>query len=207
MSSTPPLASPRPRVIALVLAAGRASRFGSDKRQALLPDGRNLLQAVLQTQRQACDAVLVLLREGDAWGQAQCAESGVDGLAVPDADQGMGRTLVAGLKALLADAGTDHGPRRFDAALVVLADMPAVQASTVHALVDAFFREGRPAWPWHAGQPGHPRLLPRASWPALLDLSGDEGARRRLDWSQATRVDVQDRGILIDIDSPADLGG
>lgn len=191
-----------PRVVALVLAAGRARRFGSDKRQARLPDGRSLLQAVLQTQRQACDGVLVLLREGDAWGQALCAETGVEWLEVADADLGLGRTLAVGLRSLMADEGLP----RFDAALVVLADMPAVQPQTVRALIEAFRREGRPAWPWHADQPGHPRLLPRKNWPALFELSGDEGARHRVDWSQATRVDVADGGILIDIDTPADLG-
>lgn len=204
-----------PRVVALVLAAGLASRFGSDKRQARLPDGRSLLQAVLQTQRQACDGVRVLLREGDAWGQALCAELGVAWLGVADADQGMGRTLAAGLRSLMADEKAPDGDAptaarrltRFDAAVVALADMPAVQPETVRALIEAFRREGRPAWPWHADQPGHPRLLPRAHWPALLDLSGDEGARRRVDWSQATRVDVADGGVLIDIDTPGDLGG
>lgn len=197
----------RPRVVALVLAAGRARRFGSDKRRALLPDGRSLLQAVLQTQREACDKVLVLLRDGDAWGQALCADLGVEWLTVADAELGMGRTLAAGLQALVAEASAARGPAQFDAALVVLADMPTVQPGTVRALIDAFEQEGRPAWPWHAGQPGHPRLLPRANWPALLDLSGDEGARHRLDWSEATRVDVPDGGILLDIDTPGDLGG
>lgn len=197
--SSPP--SSLPRVVALVLAAGRARRFGSDKRQARLSDGRSLLQAVLQTQCEACADVCVLLRPDDAWGQALCAERGVGWLSVADADQGMGRTLAAGLRSLMADEGA-----RFDAALVVLADMPAVRPDTVRALIDAFRLEGRPAWPWHAGRPGHPRLLPRANWPALLDLSGDEGARHRLDWSQATRVDVPDEGILLDIDAPSDLG-
>ena len=192
----------RPRVVALVLAAGRASRFGSDKRQALLPDGRSLLQAVLQTQLDACRDVRVLLREGDAWGQALCTELGASWQSVVDADLGMGRTLAVGLRSIMADAGPP-----IEAALVVLADMPAVQPDTVRALIEAFQQQGRLAWPWHTGRPGHPRLLPRANWPALLDLSGDEGARQRLDWSQATRVEVPDRGILIDIDTPGDLGG
>lgn len=204
-----------PRVVALVLAAGRACRFGADKRQARLPDGRSLLQAVLQTQLVACDDVRALLREGDAWGQGLCSELGVAWLCVADADHGMGHTLAAGLRSLLADAdaceagepAACRGPAHFDAALVVLADMPAVQPDTVRALIDAFRRDGQPAWPWHAGQGGHPRLLPRSHWPALLDLSGDEGARHRLDWSRATRVDVPDGGILIDIDTPDDLGG
>lgn len=216
-----------PRVVVLVLAAGRARRFGSDKRQACLPDGRSLLQAVLQTQLQACGEVRVLLREGDEWGQDLCAQLGVAWQVVPDADQGMGHTLAAGLRALVAEeaagAGGDpiaspnasqsaplvgpQGAHRFDAALIALADMPAVQPDTVQALIGAFHQEGRPAWPWHAGRPGHPRLLPRSSWSALLDLKGDEGARQRLDWSLATRVDVPDAGVLVDIDTPGDLGG
>ncbi len=208
-SGGPGLSSPR--VVALVLAAGRASRFGSDKRQARLPDGRCLLEAVLQTQREACDDVRVLLRPDDAWGRALCTEHGAAWLTVPDADRGMGRTLAAGLRALMNDessvAGAASSMPGFDAALMVLADMPWVQTATVRALVSAFQREGRPAWPWHGGQPGHPRLLPRADWPALFDLSGDEGARHTVDWFRATRVDVPDRGILIDIDTPADLGG
>lgn len=222
-----PASPPTPRVVALVLAAGRARRFGADKRQACLPDGRSLLQAVLQTQLQACGDVRVLLREGDDWGQALCAQWGLAWQVVPDADQGMGHTLAAGLRALVAeeslgpggDLGASRcaspsqhpvaspGVHRFDAALIALADMPAVQPDTVRALIEAFHRDGRPAWPWHADRPGHPRLLPRSSWPALLDLQGDEGARQRLDWSLATPVDVPDAGILVDIDTPGDLGG
>lgn len=190
------------RIVALVLAAGRGLRFGSDKRQARLPDGRSLLQAVVQTQLAAGHEVRVLLRPGDAWGQALCDEWCVTWQEVPDADQGMGRTLVAGLRALLAAPGEPVA-----AAIVALADMPAVQVATVQALSQAFRFDGRPAWPWHAGRPGHPRLLPRSSWSALLDLSGDAGARERLDWSQATRVEVSDAGILVDVDTPGDLDG
>jgi len=194
-------------VVALVLAAGRARRFGFDKRQARLPDGRSLLQAVLQTQLQACDAVIALLRPDDDWGQALCADLGVEVRLVPQADEGMGRTLATGLSALLADEASGVGPPRFEAALVVLADMPAVQVGTVQALIHAFQRHGLPACPWHGGRAGHPRLLPRDRWPDLLDLSGDEGARHRLDWSRACRVEVPDAGVLIDVDTPADLDG
>ena len=175
-------AAASPRVAALVLAAGRSTRFGSDKRQARLPDGRTLLEAVLQTQRQACDGVLALLRPDDHWGRSLCADMGVSSLVVPDAGEGMGRTLASGLRALLAlpDVEAVLPGDRFDAAMVVLADMPFVQVDTVRALIDAFRHRGRPACPWHAGRPGHPRLLPRDRWASLLDLSGDEGARHRL---------------------------
>ena len=189
-----------PVVASLVLAAGLGRRFGSDKRQARLPDGRSLLEAVLHTQAQACDETWVVLRPGDDWGAELCARSGARAVLAVDADLGMGRSLSAGLQALQSGS-------QADAALVSLADMPRVRPATLRALIDAFARHGRAAWPWHAGRPGHPRLLPRTAWATLFDLDSDEGARHRIDWGQADRVEVADPGIHFDVDTPADWGG
>lgn len=186
-------------VVALVLAAGQARRFGSDKRWARLPDGRSLLDAVIETARLAGLPVNVVLRPGDEAGAACCARQGAQPVWAAAAGQGMGASLAAGLCQL-----TDRTDA--EAAVVMLADMPWVQPETVRALCAAFARERGLTWPWHQGQPGHPRLLPRAQWPALLDLGGDEGARG-LDWARATRVVVADAGVLRDVDVPQDLQG
>lgn len=189
-----------PVVASLVLAAGLGRRFGSDKRRARLPDGRALLEAVLHTQALACGETWVVLRPGDDWGAELCARSGARVVLADDADRGMGRSLAAGLQAL-------HAGSRAEATLVSLADMPRVQPDTLRALIDAFSRDGQPAWPWHAGRPGHPRLLPRALWPTLFGLDSDEGARHVVDWTHAHRVEVADPGIHIDVDTQQDLGG
>jgi len=51
-------------VIALVLAAGSSTRFGSDKRRATLADGRSLLAHSVARARAVFDEVRVVLREG-----------------------------------------------------------------------------------------------------------------------------------------------
>ncbi len=56
---------------------------------------------------------------------------------------------------------------------------------------------------------GHPRVLPRTVWPALLGdatgLRGDRGAQALLDWSSAEQVVVDDLGVLRDADTPEDV--
>ena len=52
-------------VVALVLAAGRGMRFGSDKRRATLADGRSLLAHSVERARVVFDDVRVVLR--DVW--------------------------------------------------------------------------------------------------------------------------------------------
>lgn len=184
-------------IVALVLAAGQGRRFGSDKRWAHLPDGRTLLDAVIEIARLAGLPAHVVLRPGDEPGAACCARQGAQPVWAPAAGQGMGASLAAGLRQLAAHTDAE-------AAVVMLADMPWVQPETVRALCTAFARERGLAWPWHEGRPGHPRLLARAHWPALLTLAGDEGARG-LDWVRATRVVVADAGVLRDVDVREDL--
>jgi molybdenum cofactor cytidylyltransferase len=216
-SHTPPSSG---RVIALVLAAGASSRFGSDKRQARLPDGRSLLEAVVAIQREVFDEVWVLTRPGDAYAPAVVAASAApaasaaasDGhvrcVVCDDAADGQGHTVAAGLRLLMALP--DEG-RPVRGALIALADMPWVQADTLRALRARFDATDRVVLPRHGEALGHPRLLPRAVWAALLGeqggsgLQGDRGARVLIDWSAAEQVAVDDVGVLRDADTPADL--
>jgi molybdenum cofactor cytidylyltransferase len=61
--------------------------------------------------------------------------------------------------------------------------------------------------PFHAGQRGHPVGFAAGFGTELLSLSGDAGARDLLarHASSLTRLDVNDPGILIDVDTPGDL--
>lgn len=205
----PPL-RPQPRVVALVLAAGASTRFGSDKRQARLPDGRSLLEAVVQTHRQVLDEVWVLTRPGDAFAQGVCQALGARCVVCADAVLGQGHTLADGLRQL-AD-----GSPEVAGALVSLADMPWVRADTLQRLCERFAATGRVVLPRFGEALGQPRLLPRAVWPRLLGqeaaqgrpgLHGDKGAQGLLDWAAAEQVPVDDPGVLRDADTPEALLG
>ena len=186
-----------PRVLALLLAAGRGRRFGSDKRLARLPDGRGLLAASAERALQVFAEVHVLLRdEDDAQALGLPAECRI--IRCSEADQGMGHSLAAGVQAL---AGGDA-----EAIAVLLGAMPWVAADSLRQLLTQAAVE-RIVYPQHAGQRGHPVLFGRAFWPQLQALHGDQGARALLQTHPAAShsVEVNDPGVLRDVDRPEAL--
>ncbi|MEN8640096.1 nucleotidyltransferase family protein [Pseudomonas sichuanensis] len=184
-------------VVALVLAAGQGSRFGADKRRAVLGDGRSLLQHSVERALAVFDEVRVVLRDGES-----ADALGLPGACCivpsPDAGLGMGHSLAAGAASL-----SDCDAR---AVAIVLGDMPWILPQTYRRLVEA----ADPAAivvPCCQGQNGHPVLFGRDYWPELAKLCGDEGARSVLQRhrDRVRVLDVDDSGVLRDVDTPAAL--
>ncbi|WP_417775494.1 nucleotidyltransferase family protein [Stutzerimonas xanthomarina] len=186
-------------VVGLVLAAGRATRFGTDKRRARLADGRTLLEASLANAAEAFDELLLVLRDGETVDDLHLPPQ-VRVIHTPLAERGLGASLAAGAEALSSHSGK--------ALAVLLGDMPWVRPDTCASLI-AVADAAHIVQPRHDGQPGHPVLFGRAFWPALCELDGDEGARSliRLHPEHYQTVDVEDAGILLDVDRPTDLDG
>lgn len=186
-----------PNVTALILAAGFGSRFGSDKRRATLADGRTLLAASLEGALRVFDAVHLVLRPEDDPTTLGLPDS-CRIILCEDAGQGMGHSLAAGVRALSTDPA--------EAIAVLLGDMPWIAESSLRALV-AKAATGRIVFPVHQGERGHPVLFGHAFWPELQGLTGDEGARRvlRAHASAWVAVDVDDPGVLRDVDAPEAL--
>ncbi|CAI3807398.1 Purine catabolism protein PucB [Pseudomonas sp. MM221] len=181
-------------VVALVLAAGRGTRFGSDKRRATLADGRSLLAHSVERARAVFDDVRVVLREGE-----RGEDLGLPGdcrvIASPDAGLGMGHSLAAGVASLVdSDA---------QAVAILLGDMPWIELATFGQLAAAA-GASTIVLPQHDGQQGHPVLFGRDFWSALSRLTGDEGARSIVKAHPASciRLNVQDAGVLQDVDRP-----
>jgi molybdenum cofactor cytidylyltransferase len=188
-------------IAAVLLAAGRSSRMGAGSK-LLLPhpvDKQPLLwhaaQSVLAL---GLREVLVVVRP-DLPALA-AALAGLPVRIVPNAEyaQGMATSLRVGIAALGPDAL---------AALVVLGDTPEVDPAVFAALLAAYQAEGRPmTLPVYDGIPGPPTLFSRAAFPALAQLTGDQGGRRIMvehpDW--VTRVPLPLALIPRDIDTPDD---
>jgi molybdenum cofactor cytidylyltransferase len=188
-----------PEPAALILAAGRASRFGTDKRQARGPWAGPLLHHVLALYRPLFARLAVVTGPEDAFGDEACRLFSAERVINPEADLGLGRSLAAG-------AGWLEEERDF-CAVIGLADMPFIAPATIAAVAAEGVRSGRAVAPAFQGTLGFPRVLPAVLFPRLRALSGDRGAAAVIDWRDALWLEVEDAGILADIDKPEDIPG
>lgn len=118
---------------------------------------------------------------------------------VPDAAEGMGASLRAGVAALPADAR---------AVMILPADMPELTAEDLHKMLvaqkdapDAILRAVD-----HDGTQGHPVIFPADLFPALGTCHGDTGARDvlRTYSDRIVTVPLPDRHATTDLDTPED---
>jgi molybdenum cofactor cytidylyltransferase len=186
-------------VIALVLAAGSSQRYGSDKRRACLADGSTLLNASLAVAQHSFARVAVVLRADDE-PQQLALPDGVQVIRCLEPERGMGHSLAVGVAALSAWPAS--------AIAVMLGDMPWIAEDALRSLCEQASSE-RIVYPLHRGQRGHPVLFGSRFWPELQGLSGDQGAREVLlaHADCCVGVNVEDPGVLADVDTPAALGG
>ena len=184
-------------VTGILLAAGSASRFGSDKLLHLLPHGVPIaVQAARHLISEIREVLAVVRPHSEALSQLLASE-GCKVVICERADEGMGASLACAVRA----AGAADGY------LVALADMPFVRPTSIAAVRDALVTGARIAAPYFRARRGHPVGI-SGSFRAELEASGgDEGARRLLEAheSEVVKVPVGDPGIIRDIDKPADL--
>jgi molybdenum cofactor cytidylyltransferase len=188
-----------PGVAAIVLAAGSSRRMGTPK-QLLELKGKTLLEHTLANVRAARigDIVLVLGANAEKI-QACVATEDLKVVVNAGHEQGMGTSLRTGLAAVKPE---------MEAALIVLADQPFIQPSTLRAIVESRQRTGaKITVPLYKGFRGNPVLLDRSVFPELMGLSGDVGCRAIFGShvEGIHKLAVDDVGVLIDIDSPEDL--
>jgi len=187
---------------ALILAAGAGRRFAGDGGGGkLLADlgGVPVIRHVADRVRGAGFAEVVVVTGAGTEG-LQPALEGADCrlVAAPDWAEGMAASLRAGIAALAPDT---------PGVCVFLGDMPLVPAALSPALVEAAQAAGCAARPRCQGRPGHPVAFTRAAFADLLALEGDEGAAALLKAraGAVAYVETADKGVLLDIDTPADL--
>ncbi|TCI98697.1 nucleotidyltransferase family protein [Aeromicrobium sp. IC_218] len=177
-------------VVGLVLAAGAGRRFGGPKALARDASGRPWLQLAHDALAEGgCPHVTVVLGAG-AEEARSLVPDGARVVVAPDWQRGQSASLAVGLRALPPAA----------AVAVTLVDLPGQRAEAVARVVrGASTASLRRAV--FAGRPGHPVLLGRDHWSALLDvLAGDEGARPYLRVHDVTAVDCTDLGGGQDVD-------
>ena len=194
-----PGSDPARRCLGLLLAAGRGSRFDptgvEDKLLQRLADGRSVAATAAANLLAALPRVVAVVRPGATALVTELAGAGCEIVVCDDAASGMASSLVRGLTHGINAPGW----------VIALADMPRVQPQTIAALDAAIGAGADIAVPTYHGVHGNPVAFAPTHLPYLLRLQGDEGARSLLKKFFVTDIMVEDAGVRLDIDTPADL--
>ena len=186
-------------IAAVLLAAGRSTRFGADDKIAAPLGGVPLGLHAARTL-----AGLPFAARFVVTGTAPLDWPGFTTVTNPHPDAGLARSIAIGIAAargagIAAGIGAGPGP---GAVLIALADMPFVSAAHLMRLIDCYHGPASLAASFD-GERRMPPALFGADWFAELEaLSGDKGARALLDRAQAVEAAP---GELLDIDRPEDL--
>jgi molybdenum cofactor cytidylyltransferase len=183
----------------IVLAAGQASRFtGAGHKLAQALDGSDDAGTVLSvTLRNAIASRLPVLVVTNAelapLAYQQVAARDVV-VMPPSRGAGMGDSIAAGVSARADASGW----------LILPADMPRVRPGTILDVAHALPNHAV-AYAQYRGRRGHPVGFSAELFSELVALTGDEGARRLIARYPAQAIEVDDPGVLIDIDTVQDL--
>jgi molybdenum cofactor cytidylyltransferase len=188
-------------ISAIILAAGTSSRMGEAKQLLPLGSSTVLAQTIEHARAAGVDEMVLVLGSSAESIRHHLSPSLLAGVKVvvnPSYQQGMATSLHAGLSAL---------DPRSAAALILLGDQPFTLSQTLDQIIQAYRDSGAPiVIPTCQGTRGNPVLLDRSLFPEAMALEGDVGCRaifaKHLE--EIVNVEVEDTGILLDLDDRAD---
>ena len=191
-------------MVGILLAAGFSRRFGSaDKLLHPLPDGRPIALASAANLVQAIPNSIAVLRPDNQFLEKLLLDAGLKVVFCAEYDQQMADSLATAIRFSADLEGEKEG------FVIALADMPFIQPATIIKVATQLKSEGESAIviPTFGGQRGHPVGFSAQFRVALENLRGDEGARSIIQQhpNSVKLMPTNDRGILADIDTPADM--
>ncbi len=178
-------------IAGVLLAAGQGKRFGGNKLEAKLGDKMLGIHAAQTLAGAGCRYLFAVHDPAHVRLAGALQNEGYTLIDNNDAAAGQARSLgLAVQQAMAVDAG---------AIMVCLGDMPFVTPTHLAALRSAAFaRPDSIVASTAASIASPPAIFPRSTWPELLSLRGDAGARSLLKQAVQVTATAQE---LTDIDS------
>ncbi len=183
---------------AVILAAGSSRRMGSQK--LLLPFGQStIIETVIDNVlNSSIDHVMVVLGANQENIQDTIRNLPVQFCHNMEHERGMLSSVICGIRALPQDAIT---------ALIFLGDQPGIPPVVTNTVIDAYNEElVGIVIPVHNHRRGHPLLVDMKYRKEIEHLDLEEGLRalRHHFPDDVLEVDVDEPGILVDIDTRED---
>lgn len=198
-------------IAALILAAGRASRFGSLKQLAPI-NNKPMLQHCIDSANSALPgAVYTLLGY-----QSELIKPNITATKIiehPQWARGIGSSISMGVNYLSGD---------FDAILIMLGDQPMIKSPYLTKLIDLFNRDQdqiqkhqiqkhqtqkhqQTVCSCYQDNLGVPAIFSRRHFSDLMQLDGDQGAKQLLINLSPAPKTLSLKGLFKDVDYPQDL--
>lgn len=191
-----------PSICAIILAAGTSSRMGRSKQLLLLND-KPLLEHVIQKALAAPFSEIVTVIGSEA-------EQIKKKITIDDerfqwiVNENYSCGQSSSLKAGISYVGRQH-----DGIMIFLGDLPFLSYETIKSVMNAGIMRLRDCeesfiiQPSYIGEVGHPVFFGHFNRDLFLKIKGDKGAKTIMkDISLRIQLDVEDEGILFDIDTP-----
>ncbi|MDH4392347.1 MAG: nucleotidyltransferase family protein [Aquabacterium sp.] len=190
----------KPQPVIVILAAGRGSRFAGlgHKLTQELGSASVLGQTIGHAIQSRLPVVVVttqpLAAEATRWVARR------DVVVLPEVGTpgsgplGMGFSIAAGV------AARSHG----GGWLVLPGDMPLVRPSSLVRVAQGLAQHAV-VFAQHLGRRGHPAGFAAELFSELVQLTGDEGARRLMARYPSQGIELDDPGVLVDVDTQDDL--
>jgi molybdenum cofactor cytidylyltransferase len=184
-------------VAGIVLAAGRARRFGAQKLLAPFGGGTVVRSVVERLIESNVTRIVVVTGERAEELRGALAGLNVEWATNPDPGRGMSSSIVAGLVPVSLSV---------EAVVIALGDQPTIDAAVVNRMIEVWQSGQRPVVaPRYRGKRGNPVLFDRSLFDELRLLEGDRGARDLLE-AHPGRIGVVDvdSPMPLDVDTPGD---
>ena len=195
---TPSTAPRAAKIAAIVLAAGKSSRMGTNKLLMPIKGTPMIARTVDAILDSPARPIVCVTGNANAEVEAALTKGSITFIHNPNFADGLSTSLRAGLAALPAD---------IDGAIVCLGDMPAVGSAAIAQMIAAFNpAEGRAiVVPTYQGKRGNPVLFARSYFPEIAAVHGDVGARPVIAEhdDEVYEIEMQDASVLADADTPA----
>jgi molybdenum cofactor cytidylyltransferase len=195
------------RVIAIVLAAGRASRFGRLKQ--IEPVAHTCLLGITienALQSEEIERVVLVLGAGAETVKSTLADmiedERIDIVINRDHERGLSTSLRAGLERARS--------RGCDAAVFLLGDMPMIDTVIIDSVISHYrASDTELCYAKSSGHAGHPIAVGKKLFEEFMNIEGDIGGREivRKHIGSALGVVVNNEGInhQLDINTPKDM--
>ena len=191
---------PSPKVAAVILAAGRSSRMGGPNKLLARLGGKSLIRTAVDAAiASKVEKTIVVTGHMAEFIEAELAGSGVLHAHNPEFAEGMAGSILTGLNEVEDDV---------DAVIVMLGDMPAIDAGIVDGMINRYATS--PATPiivaTAEGKRGNPVLWDKRFFAELRRLEGDVGARHIIaaNPQQVSEYEIGSAARL-DLDTPEAL--